>query len=299
MLRITQTAVLLALLIFAACTKGTPVEQHEAAAQPSKQTYRVRGILRSVNFADNSVTVEHEAVPGYMPGMTMPFDVKEMAEVQPLKVGDGMDFQLVVTDKTSWIENVRQIDASTVKIAPKRTAIVANASSVERVKEEDALPAFQLVDQNGQPITAETFRGHPLFLTFIFTRCPLPNFCPLMSRNFQEIQEALSGDAALASSVRYLSISFDPQFDKPEVLMQYAKQYRADASDWRFATGAPEEIKKLTQSFSVYVQPEQGTISHSLATALIGPDGVIRKIFRGNSWRPSEAVAAVKELAAN
>lgn len=294
MTRVAQLSVLMALLLFGACSK--PAENASPQAlQSTPETYTVRGILRGINFADQSVTVEHEEVPDYMPAMTMPFDVKSMAEVQPLKVGDGMEFRLVVTDNNSWIENVKKIDPALVKLPPKRSAIVANSSTVERLKEGDRLIDFQLVDQKGRQITRETFAGKPLFITFIFTRCPIPNFCPLMSQNFVDIQKGLA-DSPRKEDVQYLSISFDPEFDTPEILSQYARKYAADGEQWRFATGTPEEIKKLTQAFSIYIQPEQGTISHGLATALIGPDGTIRKIFRGNSWPATEAVQAVNAL---
>ncbi len=294
MIRVVRLSVLLLLLLSGACSKPAENTQpHTAQAAP--ETYTVRGILRGVDFADQSVTVEHEAVPDYMPAMTMPFDVKSMAEVQPLKVGDGMEFRLVVTGNRSWIEGVKKIDPSLVKLPPKRSAIVVHSSNVERLKEGDRLIDFQLVDQKGRQITRETFSGKPLFITFIFTRCPIPNFCPLMSQNFVEIQKGLA-DHPKKDEVQYLSISFDPEFDKPEILAQYAEKYSADGEQWRFATGTQEEIKKLTQAFSVYVQPEQGSISHGLATALVGPDGTIRKIFRGNSWQASEAVRAVQSL---
>lgn len=294
MTRVVHLPLLLILFLLGACSK--PAENAQpTTTQPTQETYTVRGILRGINFADQSVTVEHEEVPDYMPAMTMPFDVKSMAEVQPLKVGDGMEFRLVVTDKDSWIEDVKKIDPNLVKLPPKRSAIAANSSNVERLKEGDQLIDFKLVDQKGQQITRETFSGKPLFITFIFTRCPIPNFCPLMSENFVEIQKGLAGSPK-KDDVQYLSISFDPEFDTPEILSQYAQKYSADGEQWRFATGTPEEIKKLTQAFSVYVQPEQGTISHGLATALVGPDGTIRKIFRGNSWQAEEAVQAVQAL---
>ena len=127
-------------------------------------------------------------------------------------------------------------------------------------------------------------------LTFIFTRCPVPKFCPLISHNFSELQEAIKADAGAAGKTRLLSITLDPKFDTPEILKSYAQQQKADPQIWTFATGEPAEIDKLTQSFAVFVQPEAGTISHGLATALIGPDGHVVKIWRGNAWKSSEVI---------
>ena len=172
----------------------------------------------------------------------------------------------------------------------------ADAPTGARLREGDALPPFQLTNENGEPVTAETFRGRPFVVTFIFTRCPIPNFCPLMNRNFAQLQEAIrTGSGALAKT-RLLSISFDPEFDKPAVLKEAAKAEDADPAIWTFATGEKPQIEQLTRSFAVTVQPESGTLSHSLATALIDANGRIVEIWRGNGWKPAEVVSRIESL---
>ena len=291
--KLTLVLVLAAISIvgIASCKRAESGVQPGAEQPP--RTFAVRGILRQIDFAGRSVTVEHEEIPDYMPAMTMPFDVKTMAEVEPLKAGDAIAFTLVVTDKSSWIENVKTIAASEVKL-PARKQATGSAEKIERLKEGDRLPDFQMIDSKGRAITRETFAGKPLILTFIFTRCPIPNFCPLITNNFRQIQEALA-DAPTPAEVQLLSISFDSEFDTPEVLAQYAARQTKDTDQWRFATGTAGETKRLTQAFSVAVQPESGTIAHGLATALVGADGIIRKIWRGNGWQPTEVLAALRE----
>ena len=160
------------------------------------------------------------------------------------------------------------------------------------------MPGFQLVDSKGRQITRESFAGKPLLLTFIFTRCPIPNFCPLMTGNFLEIQRALPGDAPQAADVQLLSISIDPEFDTPEVLAEYAARHTQDTDRWRFATGTAAATERLTRAFSVSVEPAGGTIAHGLATALIDADGAIRRIWRGNGWKPAEVIEALRPLSA-
>lgn len=268
------------------------------SVEPPPQTFAVRGILRGIDFAGRAVTVEHEEIPNYMPAMTMPFDVKTMAEVEPLRAGDAIAFTMIVTDKSAWIEGVKKIAESEVKLPARKQPEAGAAANIERLKEGDRLPDFQLIDSQGRPITRETFAGKPLLLTFIFTRCPIPNFCPLMTNNFRQVQQALSG-ATGAADVQLLSISFDSEFDTPEVLAQYAARHTKDIDQWRFATGTAAETKRLTQAFSVTVQPEGGTIAHGLATALVGADGIIRNIWRGNGWTPAEVVEATSTLSVN
>ena len=259
------------------------------------RTYDVRGIVREApNLAEESVSIEHEDIPGYMPAMTMPFDFRDSKEVESLRPGDAIAFKLNVTETDSWMNGVQRIDAAKVKltVATRKTPTIGK---VERVKEGDRMPDFALVDQAGRALNRETYAGRSLLVTFIFTRCPIPNYCPLMSRHFRALQDAIRSDSALAGKVSQLSISFDEK-DTPAVLSEYGAALTSDLDTWRFATGNPGEVQKLTGAFAVLVQPDSATISHGLATALIGPDGVIRQIWRGNGWKPDEVLAALRTL---
>jgi protein SCO1/2 len=157
------------------------------------------------------------------------------------------------------------------------------------------MPAFSLTNQNREHISLDTFRGHPFILTFVFTRCPLPNFCPLMSNNFEQLQAAFKTGSGALGETRWLSITIDPGFDTPDVLKSYAGYHHADPQTWSFATGDGKEIEALANAFSVYRKTEGGTISHGLATALIDKTGVVRRIWRGNAWSPDEVIAELNK----
>jgi protein SCO1 len=282
------SAALCLTLAFAGCDRSPSVDS-------SARSYEVRGIVRGFAPDRSTVSIEHEDIPGFMPSMTMPFSVKDQKDIAGLKIGDAISFRMTLTDKDLFLDQVKKIPASDVHVAePTPTANVSDATA--HLREGDIVPFFALTNQDGAPVTADTLRGRPFVLTFIFTRCPVPNFCPRISRNFAELQEAIKADAALAEKTRLLSITLDPQFDTPEILKGYAQHQKADPHIWTFATGEPAEIDKLTQSFAVLVQPEGGTISHGLATALIGPDGSVVKIWRGNSWTPSEVIDELRKL---
>lgn len=248
--------------------------------------YEVRGIVREPLSQDGEIVVEHEDVAGLMPSMTMPFTPEVKSEAAGFQPGDGVSFTLTLTDKGATIGGIRHIDAASVKLpapTPRK-----DSGETKRVKEGDACPPFSLVDQNGNAFTSSALEGTYTLVDFIFTRCAVPNYCPLMTRNFAQIASSLT--AAAPGKVRLLSVSFDPQ-DTPDVLRQYAA---ANAAGWTFATGAPEEVDKLTRAFSVRVEKENGTINHGLCTALIGPDGKVLRIWRGNAWTPEEVVEATR-----
>ena len=156
------------------------------------------------------------------------------------------------------------------------------------------MPQFRLTNQNSEPISLDTFRGRPFVLTFVFTRCPLPNFCPRMSNNFEELQTAIKTGSDALATTRLLSITLDPGFDTPEVLKSYAGYHHADPQSWTFATDDEKEIEELTRAFSVYRQTEGGTISHGLATALIDNNGKVVRIWRGNAWKPEEVIEEIR-----
>jgi len=189
---------------------------------------------------------------------------------------------------------VKKIRREDVNVAePKRTSPVSADRGV-RLKESDQMPSFSLTNQSGEPISLDTFRGQPFVLTFVFTRCPVPNFCPRMSNNFEELQAAIKSGTGTLATTRLLSITLDPDYDTPKVLSDYAAFHHSDSKIWIFATGDGKEIDSLTRAFSVYRQTEGGTISHGLATALINRDGRIERIWRGNAWTPAEVIEAIK-----
>ncbi len=260
------------------------------------QHYEVRGIIRVFSPDRQTIEIEHEDIPGFMPSMTMPFEVRDQKVIAGLTVGDAITFRLNVQRRDSWIDQLHKIDPGELHLpAPAPATPPPPSSDVStRLHEGDPMPDFKLTDQDGKPVTLETFRGHPFVLTFIFTRCPIPNFCPRMSENFAELQKTILGASGDLAGSRLLSISFDPEHDTPEILKDYGQHAGADFAVWSFVSGEPAEIARLTKGFSVLVQPESGTISHSLATALVDRDGKIEKIWRGNLWKPSEVASQLE-----
>jgi protein SCO1/2 len=256
--------------------------------------YDTRGVVRGFSPDRSTIEIQHENIPGFMPSMTMPFVARDPKQIADLKTGDAISFRMAVTQKDFWIENVKKIRREDVNVTePKRSTPVATESEA-RLKEGDEMPPFSLTSQNSERITLDTFRGHPFVLTFVFTRCPVPNFCPRMSNNFEELQAAINKANGEPAKARLLSVTLDPSFDTPKVLTEYAAFHHANSEIWTFATGDEKEIDSLTRAFSIYRQNEGGTISHGLATALINPNGKIEKIWRGNGWTSTEVTQAIQ-----
>lgn len=282
-------AALLASLGFWACSE----RGEEPAGTSGETVYHVRGIIRSVNVQSGTLDVHHEEIPGYMPAMVMPFNLRNPEDAASYSPGQAIAFDFVVTRHDSWIANIRRLgDAASLQLPSSGQALVP--TSGHRVREGDRVPEFELLTQSGETFTAGDLTGRQTVLTFIFTRCPVPDFCPRMSRNFLELQEAIQEDPQLAGT-RLLSLTIDPEFDRPAVLSRYAGELGADREVWTFVTGDPAEINRLASAFAVHRELEGGTISHSLTTALVDRSGVVRRIWRGNFWKPEEVLRALKE----
>ena len=271
----------------------------EDSTTTNAREFTVRGAIRGIPPDGRTLEIEHEAIPNYMPAMTMPFSVRKAGDAKDLKIGDAVEFRMVVNDKEALIDRIRKIGAAQLDLPTPAASTPRPAGQASmRWRAGDMLPPFRLTNENGEQIGSDTLRGRPYVLTFIFTRCPIPNFCPLMNKNFAELQNAIkSGDGKVAET-KLLSISFDPEFDTPAVLKEAAQHENADPAVWSFATAPKPEIEQLTRGFAVMVQPEAGTISHGLATALVDREGRVVEIWRGNGWKPDDVLQKLNELSA-
>ena len=262
---------------------------------PGARSFQVLGQVRGLDLAAKTVRIAHEEIPGYMPAMTMPLTVKDQALLKGLAVGDEVQFQLQVTADDSWISHIEKIaTTASADNAEVRPARAVEEFEVHSLQSGEAVPDFQMTDQDGRPMHLKDFRGQAVVLTFIYTRCPLPNFCPLMSKNFAELSHRLSQE--FPNKYHLLSISMDPEFDRPEVLKEYASRYGASSKDWTFGVTEPEALNFAAGLVGLYFAKESGLISHDLRTALIGPDGRLVHVWKSNVWTPYEIQRSVREV---
>ncbi len=257
----------------------------------------MKGKVTEVDLVQKLLTLDHQDIPGYMPAMIMAFPVRDDQLLKVAAPGDEVTASLVITrDNRYWLE-----DLVVTHRAPESARPSARASPPEPVPGA-AVPDVGLVNQDGKRIRLADYRGRVLALTFIYTRCPLPEFCPLMSRNFQAAAKALAAEPALQARTHLLSISFDPEHDTPEVLRRYGRAFVGDGplpfAHWEFASGSAAEIRKLGGFLGLDFDPDQGMWVHNLRTAVVAPDGTLVRSIRGSDWKPEELVADLRAAAA-
>ena len=277
-------AVLGMVVSFGACHSQPPLPQ---------QKYDVRGKVLAVDKDESTVTVAEEAIPGYMAAMTMAYPVKDKWAFDILKPGQTIHASLVVASDRAWLEGIvvsEEGKPESDSLAPPESA---------RTPLGQQVPDFALINQDGKRVHLHQYRGKSLLLTFIYTRCPFPNYCPLMNKNFAQILEQVRSDPKLSVSTYLLSVSIDPEYDKPAVLRAYGLRFAGNShpfDHWEFASGTPEQVRKVAEFFGLKYWTEGGQIVHALVTALIGPDGKVIHLYPGNDWQPAQVVSDLQGL---
>jgi len=290
--RIILISVLITFTFLAgACSWGDQPPQNE-------KRYPIKGVVVAVNQQERTATIKHEDIPGYMQGMTMDFKIKNAADLQTMKPGDQITGTLVIDDISSWIEVTAVTEGGAV-LTP--TTVVPGEP-----KPGDEIPDFTLVNQDGKAIHLSQYRGRSIALTFVYTRCPQPDQCTLMSSNFAAVDLELQKQPDVYSKTHLLTVSFDPEYDTPKVMRSYGASHTGRYSDekfehWEFTTGTADEVKRIAEFFGLRYFKDSSTgeeqVMHSLRTAVIDPDGKLIKLYRGNEWKPFELADDLRHLA--
>jgi protein SCO1/2 len=255
------------------------------ATTPAARHYELEGQILALRPDDNEVLIKHGDIKGFMPGMTMPFKVRDSHLLDGKRAGDLVTATLVVEETEAWLASL----VTTGSAPLTETADIPPASFVMPLKPGDQAPETPLTNHLGQVITVPSLvageGSGPVAVTFIYVRCPLPQFCPLLDRRFAEVQRLIKGDPALTGRARLLSVSFDPDADTTERLNAHATRLQADPTLWHFATAPRQVVDRFAARFGVNVIREaDGTITHNMRTTVIGPDGRVVSVYEGSDW---------------
>jgi protein SCO1 len=257
--------------------------------------YPLQGEVISKSAATGEITVNHGDIPGFMSAMAMPYRVKDPAVIQELQPGDKIAAEVVVRKDPSdyWLEDVRITDESGRGQAKPQAA-------PQMLMPGERSPDFTLVNQDGRTIRLSDFAGKALLITFIYTRCPMPNFCPRLSSQFARIHNELKKNPADYAKTHLLTISFDPKYDTPAVLRKYGLAYldgdEGGFTHWDFASTNPTDLRRLAQAFGLEYDEQDNQISHSMSIVLIAPDGKVAKIW-STDWTWTELMENLRHAA--
>jgi protein SCO1/2 len=266
---------------------------------PDQRTFTLQGQVLSLDAPRKLVTVKHEEITGFMPAMTMPYEVADAKALDALTPGDLINAKLVVFSNGAHLVDIKKVGTAPLEKPPADVPNPPAASSgFELLKPGEAVPDSAFTDQDGKPRHFSAFTGSPVVMTFIYTRCPLPTFCPLMDRHFVTLQKTLKADPTLKNA-KLVTVSFDPTTDTPAVLKEHARSLDADLARWTFLTGDRDDVDQFAARFGVSVSRalnDARDITHNLRTAIIGADGKLVKVYTGNDWSPDQVLADLKKL---
>ena len=281
-----------------------PLETPNASVKGSapvsaSQNYKLVGVVKSVNRDTGLVNIRHEEIPGFMRAMTMPFTIKDRETVADLYVGDEVEGTLRVDKENGEVKDYELLDLVVSRPAERPSGSFSAENLTTQAKAlqpGETVPDFAMTDQEGRSFTLSSLRGHVVALTFVYTSCPLPNFCPLMDKRFRELADLLSGVPNKAAKVRLLSVSFDPEHDTPEVLAKHAKLRGAKPPLWTYAVASHPELAKVAGPMGLSYAPAKQEIIHNLSMALIDSEGKLISLATGAAGRDWKAVDLVKTI---
>jgi protein SCO1/2 len=289
----------IAALVLPGCrgnTAGPAGDGEPAAIAGDAAIYQLKGIVVASDAAKGEVSIDSEAIPGFMGAMIMPYKLAQPGIATELHPGDHITARLRVSDSASLLDQIVVTAQAKPDYKPSKFYNVPSPGQT--------VPDFKFLNQNAKTIAIDQFRGKVLLVTFIYTRCPLPDFCIRMSRNFATIEHALAANPQLYNKTHLLSVSFDPAYDTPKVLRSYGGAYVGEPAGetfahWDFAAPPPSELDAVEQFFDVGVSPgSDNTLTHSLSTVVIAPSGKIFRSYPSNDWSPASVVADVKQALA-
>lgn len=251
--------------------------------------FSAHGIVEALNPDKGTIVIRHGVITNFMPAMTMPFRVKEPDDLAGLRQGDEIKFQLHVTETRSWVDHLSRTGAAPLP-APANHQATQSGSKHQLLR-------YPFTNELGQSVSLSDFPGQALAITFFYTRCPLPDYCPRLSRNFEEASQKLKTMTGAPTNWHFLSISFDPEFDSSEILRAYGRSYQYDPAHWSFLTGPPDEINELARSCGVTARDKGGTINHNFRTLIVDASGHLQMVFPTTGDLSDQIVAEIIKAA--
>jgi len=273
------------------CAKSAKAPAQSGSETRSPHSFQATGMVMELRPDARTVVIRHRAISNYMAAMTMPFKVKDADELAGLQRGDEISFRLQITATESWVDHIAKIGTGSLPPASAPTPPPAAPAAA-------AILDYKFTNELGQPVSLNDFRGQALAITFFYTRCPLPDFCPRLSKNFEEAQQILESRPDAPTNWHLISVSFDPEFDTPQILQAYGNSYQYDPKHWTFLTGPADQIGELARQAGVTYRYDGGTINHDFRTLIIDASNRLQMVFPTSGNLSDQIVAELIRAAA-
>lgn len=268
---------LLVSLVLSRMARGAELVPPLSEAKAGVRVFDACGVILEVQTEARKIAIHHETISNYMDEMTMSFKVKAAVDLAGLQRGDRVNFRLHVNDKESWIDHIAKTGKTAVAENPEPAGLTTNQAPT--AAERQALLDYQFTNELGQAVSLNDFRGQAVAITFFYTRCPLPEYCPRLSKNFQEASQKLKVMAGAPANWHFISVSFDTESDSPALLKAYGDFYSYDPAHWSFLTGPADKVRELARQCGMEYKLEDGTFNHNFRTLIIDASGHLQMVF--------------------
>jgi protein SCO1/2 len=262
----------------------------------SVRTFIASGVVRQIEPDERRVVISHEAISNYMAAMTMPFKVKNLDEMAGLRSGDKISFRLDVSDVESWVDHITK--TGTVSPSLDEKPAMARPAEAPAIRPAHPLRDYKFTNELGHAVSLNDFRGQALAITFFYSRCPLPDYCPRLSKNFQTASQKLMARPDAPANWHFLSVSFDTEFDSPPMLKAYGEMYHYDPKHWSFLTGPADKIGELARQSGVTYELDDGAFNHNFRTLIVDAGGHLQTVFPTGGDLSDQIVAEILKAAA-
>lgn len=280
-------------LAFAGCSENAPKHDIDSIGT---RTFEVRGVVQAIKNDGKVLVIDHEEIPGYMRQMIMPFKVSASEPTVDVTPGDEIEFLYEVEEVSSRISKIKKTGV-TKEVKLGSAEDLPDPDDVKLLSIGDTLPDYEFKDQDGKDVKLSSWRGMPVAISFVFSRCPVPDYCPAMMRNFDKVEEALKNDADAPDKWKLLSISFDTFMDNPETMKAYGTAFGRDSENWSLLSSEDCcSIHQLSGNVGLKFADKDGSFVHNLRTVILDEEGTIVRVFTDESWQVDELIAEMKRL---
>jgi len=244
------------------------------------KSYKVHGTIIEIRKELNQLLIHHDEIPGFMMKMTMPFNLADSQDVNRFKIGDSLKFTFVVSKDDAFAKDLNYAGIGTL---PNNNDFFDD--EYEALDIGEIFTDITLLDIDSNKVLLSNSDGKFRLITYIFTRCPMPNMCPAAVVKNQYLAQEFIDE----SKIELILISFDYIYDTPSILKKkYYNILKSNSNIKIYSSyGHVNDIFTLAgQSFVSFWGIDENDIGHSMRSVLLDPERRFMKAYEGLDWKP-------------
>tara|TARA_Y100001970_G_C14088800_1_gene778839 strand:- start:125 stop:958 length:834 start_codon:yes stop_codon:yes gene_type:complete len=247
----------------------------------SKNSYPVIGVVTNLNIDERVIVVDHDSIPNLMMPMVMPFNLINESDIADISVGDSIQFEFVMNDTFPYAENFISFGKSFKALD---TNWIVEEDNFDLKSIGSIISDVNFLKLDSTKVNLSDSDGKYRFISFLFSRCPMPNMCPALVIKNEYLAKNLKG-------IDFIMISFDYLYDTPSLLNDFYGSSVSVYPNWDIwsSYNNMNSIFMLTKQVGCeFWGIEDNNIGHNLRSILIGPDRELIFSWKGDKWKAED-----------